>query len=464
MPCGGVWRRWQMALALGALGVLCELVSGCALVGSTSPVLQPTAGLRQAVVKPGSAIPAIPAIHTVEREILDNMQANGFDADVTLNKGLGGLWVNWRYGTRPLQTNVNGTGEPDDPGASPRHDPLTDVRYLHNLWSYTRQNPTDTRYERELARYTRIVTYEFANSRNERGWLYDEFMALYALSHDPSYRAIAYHLADSYARAYDARIGGIYHVSPLHPYGSYRVDFVLEAGCALMQAGVTFRKAQWLQDGRRVVQFVLRQAYIPRYHTFASQLDHVLSPDGSANPHPTFFFGNLKNYAVFGGKVQMGGISQIVISLLHASLATNDRDLLQQATDVLTSYAFPATTLQMWDQVHGGYFFAATFSGTSPAQPGTVAIETRRKEAGRQIIMLQAFHLANLLTRQKYAKMEQALLWLALNRVYYAPGHGVLYEVKPDWTPLAAPNGLLADMVTTEAMGAELESLFALSQ
>jgi hypothetical protein len=93
----------------------------------------------------------------------------------------GGLWVNWRYGTRPLQTNVNGTGEPDDTNVSPpRHDELTDLRYIHNLWSYKRQNPADTSFNREIARYTPIIKREFAHSHNERGWLYDEASALLA--------------------------------------------------------------------------------------------------------------------------------------------------------------------------------------------------------------------------------------------------------------------------------------------
>ena len=43
------------------------------------------------------------------------------------------------------------------------------------------------------------------------------------------------------------------------------------------------------------------------------------------------------------------------------------------------------------------------------------------------------------------------------------PGHGVLYDVNSDWSLRELPNGPYEDMVTTEAMGAELESLFSLS-
>jgi hypothetical protein len=50
------------------------------------------------------------SIQDIEIDLLTNIKDNGFDSDAN---GLGGLWVNWRYGTRPLQTNINGTGESD---------------------------------------------------------------------------------------------------------------------------------------------------------------------------------------------------------------------------------------------------------------------------------------------------------------------------------------------------------------
>jgi hypothetical protein len=78
--------------------------------------------------------------------------------------------------------------------------------------------------------------------------------------------------------------------------------------------------------------------------------------------------------------------------------------------------------------------------------------------------MLQAFHIANKLTDGRYQETENQLQSLAVNKVYYAPGHGVLYDVNSDWSLRELPNGTYEDMVTTEAMGAELESLFSLSE
>jgi hypothetical protein len=45
---------------------------------------------------------------------------------------------------------------------------------------------------------------------------------------------------------------------------------------------------------------------------------------------------------------------------------------------------------------------------------------------------------------------------VALTKAYYAPGHGVLYEMTRQWTPDTV-NKQPETWVTTEAMGIELE-------
>ena len=55
------------------------------------------------------------------------------------------------------------------------------------------------------------------------------------------------------------------------------------------------------------------------------------------------------------------------------------------------------------------------------------------------------------------------MLNVAVNKAYYAPGHGVIYEVNNNWTPRVLSNGL-EDWVTTEAMGIVAEALFSLGE
>ena len=440
-------------------------LSSCSLFGNGSTAVStPTSG-------GSSSAPTTitnPTISNVEVDILTNIKTYGFNSDPSINGGLGGLWVNWRYGTNPLQTNVNGTGETDSmSGKSLRHDPLTDLRYLHDLWLYKSQNPADNRFEGEITRYTPIVKYEFKDSHNERGWLYDEFVDLYNLSHDSFYKDTASSLAAGFAKAFDAQVGSIYKPnSSGHAQGSYRVDLTLESGCALVQAGTLFNNPQWTQEGLSTIKFVYDHAYIAQYHIFPDQMDNVLNQDGSVNNQEQFFLGqsnsNGGSYAVKGAQTQMGNISQIVTSLLDAYKVTHTQDFLNKATDLLDSLSLPNNPLSLWDTSSTGYYFAVVYSGTSPAQPGSMSVVRSKKEAGRQAIMLQAFHEANKFTNDKYKDMENRMLDVALKHIYVPSVHGSLYLVNADWTPQTFHNGTLNNMVTTEAMGAELESLFSL--
>ncbi|MFL5627259.1 MAG: hypothetical protein ACJ788_16900, partial [Ktedonobacteraceae bacterium] len=267
--------------------------------------------------------------------------------------------------------------------------------------------------------------------------------------------------AAGYAKAIDPSVGIFYKKNDLHPQGYYRPSDNLEAACALIQAGTLFNHPMWVQQGQTMLNFLYAHAYIPTYHTFADQMDQVLTPSGTVNPSEVFYGGTFRNYTVRGNIMRMGSSSQMIISLLHTYQVTHNQDFLSKAEDLLDPLSLPQNSLGMWDSSHLGYFVSATFKGTTPQQPGSITVAKGKKEAGRQILMLWAFHLANQFTHNKYQEMEHLMLTVALNKAYYAPGHGVVYETRSDWTLLTFPNHTLEDAVTTEAMGIELEGLFA---
>ncbi len=455
---------FRLYLALLLL-LITTLVTGCLWFGgeSSSDKKHGNNKITHNPTVPAGLTPIVvdPSIRNVELDILNNIKSFGFNSDSQINNGLGGLYINWRYGTNPLQTNVNGSGETDDAsGKSIRHDDLTDLRYLHNLWSYKVQNPTDTSFDSELSRYTSIVQHEFQNTRNERGWIYDELMDIYTLSHDNSYKDAALSLVRNYAKTFNTQIGSIYKKTS-DAQGTYRVDLVMEAGCALIQAGTLEGNDDWVQKGKSVVQFIYDHAYVPQYHTFPSSMGNVVQADGSLNQNQRFFVGRSKdNYDILGQQLRMGNISQIIISLLDAYQVSHDQNLLNKAVDLLDQFSLPDSPLKMWDVREGGYFYSATFTGSSPADPGQLKIDTKRKEAGRQAIMLQAFHLANKFTNNKYKEMEKQMLDVTLQHIYNRQTHGVPYLVNADWSAPSFKNGTLNNMVTTEAMGAVLDSLF----
>ena len=84
----------------------------------------------------------------------------------------------------------------------------------------------------------------------------------------------------------------------------------------------------------------------------------------------------------------------MVISLLDTYKITHNEDFLDKATNLLDTLSLPNNALGLWDTSREGYFYAVAFQGSSPADPGSMQVDSKRKEAGRQAIMLQAFRLA----------------------------------------------------------------------
>src|SRR5579859_5015895 len=417
------------------------------------------------------------AINTMIVDMLHNIQQNGFDKNASINNGLGGLWINWRYGTNPLQVNLNGSGNPDGPGVKLRHDELTDLRYVHALWMYKNQNPGDTQFDSELTKYTAIVKREFAGTHNERGWVYDELIDIYNLSQDSFYSQTACSLAQYYFTTfYDAKAGLIYKASSANnangtgsgAAGSQqpqRVDLALEIGCALVHAGVLFNQPDWKAAGEKSIQQLYATAYIAQYHEFVYLTTNILLPDGTANPNPSIYNGMSASlgYNLVGGQVRMGAVAQEILSLLHVYSITHDATYLNLSTDLLDPLTIDHNTLGLWDTQQQGYFNAAVFPGADVQHAGTPKISGNTKESGRQLQMLEAFRVANVYSNNRYQSMQDALQQVAIQHAYYPQGHGVVYEVTNDWKILVR-NGKPFDWVTTEAMGIAFEGLFSLSR
>ncbi len=442
------------------LALMTILLAGCS---SGSPTSQATAtpGGVGVQITPNAQTPQGQDAMIVD--MLKNMQTYGYDNNKLINNGLGGMWVNWLYGSSPLQTNINGTGKPDTI-SPPRHDPLTDLRYLHNLLTYKSLHPNDTQFDGDITRYTKIVQADFATNTtnaNARGWVYDEFADMYQLTHQSWFSQQMQGMAAYwYANNYHSNIGGIYFTTnTAYPGGYYRVDWAVEESCGLIQAGTLFNHPEWVAAGKSALAFVYSHAYIGAYHVFPTLMTDVVNPDGSANPDEVF--------GKAGSQVSVADLGQESLSLLHAYMLTHDSSYLNKAEDMLDNQTATHDPLGMWDAAHLGYYRFAVFSGTSYLNAGTPTVQngpTDKKEVGRQQEMLEAFAVANALTGGRYQQMEQAMLKVA-QITYYAPGHGYLYEERVDWSLVTINTKnhqhIPETWVTSEAMGIVMEGLFA---
>lgn len=146
---------------------------------------------------------------------------------------------------------------------------------------------------------------------------------------------------------------------------------------------------------------------------------------------------------------------------MRAYLVTHNGAYLQQAVDMLTALSAQTNPLGLWDSTNLGYFYGVHFSGSTVQNAGAPTVVTKYKEAGRQLQLLTAYHMADLLTHGQFQSMESLMLEVTVSKAYYAPGHGYMYQMTNNWQP-NKQNGKPV-VVTTEAMGIALEALLYLS-
>jgi len=113
---------------------------------------------------------------------------------------------------------------------------------------------------------------------------------MYRISGDELYRNIARSLVESYAAGVAKGPAPInYKKNANHPHGYYRVDLMLQQGCALIQAAKEFGKPAWETTGRKMVEFIYEHAYLKQYRCFAISMDELLTAEGKINPNETIY-------------------------------------------------------------------------------------------------------------------------------------------------------------------------------
>jgi hypothetical protein len=404
----------------------------------------------------------------IERAVLDNMAQNGLDSIPGLNLGHGQLWINWRTGSVPLSTNWNNNPTPECEvtagvprcGGVPRTDRLTDLRYLHNLALFRNQHPGDTRYDAQFAAWSDVVKGLWAAPHDERGWTYDDLVDISRLSGDQWFvQQAAVQAAWYSSTVFHASCKCLYFTSSSHPGGYYRPVDTVEEAAALASEGARTGNQTYTQQARQALQFVLDHGYLRTWHTFPFAWDNVINPDGSVNNNETFA-GGLANP---GPEVRSIWTAQEAQSLFHAARTTADNSWYSLGAELLDSLTPAANTVGLWDTKYGGYCEKVTFSGLSYSAPGAPLVSCTKKEAGRQLVVLDAARVAATVgAGTRYDDLIQRMTAIAVGPDYDAAGAGYVYEVSRSYSPFDN-HGTSEDWVTSEADGIALEALFALS-
>jgi hypothetical protein len=431
--------RLQCLLRTGAALALMLLLAAC--THQAAPASTPAPATNSVPTPPPGGESATGRI----LDILQDMNANAFDRQAPPVSGAslpGGLFINWR-GTWPgdvaaaaANTNIQETGLTDEQvGSPPRHDPLTDLTYLVNLYAYEAINPHDREFAPDATRMEPIVKQEYADEGYYRCWVYFQLRDLGELQPSQGWDVIADRFAAGvYQHYYDVRAGAI--ADPRHS-GVYRTDYVAECGAMLIDAGQRQHKPAWVTAGNSALVHLLQRARNPQTHLFPQQLRLGSSQD-----------------TVVLAQLTMGEEAQLLNSFLDAYDLTGNKSYLNAVLQAASSLYNPA--IGLWDQIHGGFFFAVDADGQH--------LETSYKES-RQAWMLPLLqHLARIEGGGVWLARAQQMRTVVIGKLWQPSIHGYPYRETPSFAIYQSDNGpghtsVVEDWVTSEAMGIACESL-----
>lgn len=438
-------RRQQGLIALTAVtAVVAALVvlavsrgsgsgSGVASPSDTFPTtVGPSANASGA---PGaSTIPATAARRLAD--ILNEMHTSAFNPDAPPTKGSslnGGLFINWRgdwdgsLSTAGDNTNVQTTGLSDDQnGASPRHDPVTDLMYLRNLRAYRYYYPSDHSFDADAARMEPIVKAEFAGYTYYRSWIYFQMRDLDRFEPGAGWDQMAHNFASAVFRNfYNGSAGTVVDKS----HNNYRTDFAAELAAAFADAGARYNDPQLTAAARSTTHHLLASAQDPNTHLYPLQMNWSSSGD-----------------SVGQAQIKMGEQAQTLDALLTVYDHLREPAILAAVRAAVDQLYSP--TMGLHDALGGGFFFSVDADGKG--------VSSAYKESRQAWMLATVDHLNREIggQDQRIAEMQSVVL----QKLWQAPIHGYVYRVTPGfgiYTNHSGPNHGSVDenFITSEAMG-----------
>ncbi|MBO0884821.1 MAG: hypothetical protein J2P17_31720, partial [Mycobacterium sp.] len=374
-----------------------------------------------------------------------SMHAYGFNPQAPPTKNVsqpGGLFINWRGTwdgdpeTAAGNTNIQTSGQPDQQaGSASRHDPLTDLVYLRNLYAYQAIYSGNREYASDIARMEPIVRREYARYGYYRCWVYFQLRDMGQLSPGNGWDAIAARFAGSvYQHFYDNQAGTI---ADRNHNGSYRTDFAAQCGAMLIDAGHRQHNAAWTTAGTATLAHLLQRAQNGATHLFPLQMRLGRTGD-----------------TVMQAQLKMGEEAQLLDAYLDAYDLTGNKSYLNAVVQAANSLYSPA--IGLWDTANGGFYFAVDADGHVP--------ETAYKET-RQAWMLPLLqHLARIEGGGVWTRREQAMLTIVRDKLWQPSIHGYPYRETPGFAVYQSTNGpgqtrVTENWVSSEAMGIAGEAL-----
>jgi hypothetical protein len=437
--------RRARTLALITVVLAGVSVAACTNQAPQPPSPAPTVTVSPPVPVPGSPAARAPATAARIYDVLQDMSVNAFNPSAPPVSGSsrpGGLFINWRgswngdSATATANTNIQESGQTDqEAGSTSRHDPLTDLTYLVNLYAFQAIYPQDRQFAADAARMEPVVKQEWDTGSYYRCWVYFQFTDLNQLQPGQGWAAIADRFAAGvYGYYYNSQTGAI--ADPRHN-GVYRSDFAAECGAMLIDAGYREHNAAFIAAGNSALGHLLQRAQNPQTHLFPLQMQ----------------LGRVRD-TVVQSQVTVGEEAQLLDAFLDAYDLTKNKSYLEAVVRAVDSMYSPA--IGLWDEVHGGFFFSVDADGSG--------LNTHYKESRQAWMLPLLAQLARIEHGGVWAAREQQMLTVVRDMLWQPSIDGYAYRVTPSFSIYQSTDGpghslVNEDWVTSEAMGIAGESL-----
>jgi len=399
------------------------LVAGCAFFGLGGAQTPPATLSGNAHFTP---------IDVVAQQVLMNIHEHGWNPRAVTHGTTvtGGLFTNWKM-DNPSVTNAMGLGPSDE--TQSRHDPQVDLLYLTSLTDYRQLHPQDHAFDSDVSRMTVTVISDFASYNLPKGWIYFYLLRNGQLLNNATLVNVAHGVAQRYyTNWYNAGVGAIYYNK--HKPVTYAPNMSLEAGVALIDAGMRWHDPAWIDAGKRAIDHVLAFALDPHYHLFynnmtvnAQNQDQVLNYEAKPSTQ-----------------------AESSWALVFAYNLTHNQHYLDVAGQLLHTL----WTSGLWDEQHGGFFFAIDMKKHE--------LLANYKETRSQSAVLLALHYYDQIRPQQFDAQMQQLMHVLTDHFYQSTYHGFFYRMTPDFHVYVSKPGDgigVEDFFTTEAMGGALDAL-----
>jgi len=366
-------------------------------------------------------------------DILADMHTHAFNpaAPPTKTSTLqGGLFINWHGGwngdlaSAGANTNIQSSGQSDDTtGASPRHDPVTDLMYMRNLAAFQVDRPGDHSFDADAARIDPIVRAEFGGYSYYRSWIYFQLRDLDRFQPGTGWDQIAHHFVEAVYRGfYDSGAGAVRDRS--HDY--YRTDFATQSAAAFADAGARYGEPQLTAAARSTVADLLRHAEDPTTHLFPLSVHN----DGSVNQ----------------AQLKVGEETQTLDALLTVYDRLQQPEVLSAVRQAVEELYSPQ--LGLHDTTNGGFLFSVNADGSG--------LRTDYKETRQAWMLALLRHLDADAGGQ--AQRVADMTTVVTDRLWQGALHGYVYRTTPTFGLFVNHSGpghtsVTEDFVTSEAMG-----------